>query len=121
MIDPIAGDSRIYQSAPARVPSASKKNNGRASAGRDFEIESVDMVAIDRLETDRQCDVAETEVGDFGDERRRDLGRFPEIEDGTIALLDQPFQTVAGGGAAAGQLEVDGDEPSDPGPDAGRR
>ena len=95
MVDPIAGD-------PADVPEGAragavgiKEKQRPGLAGGDFEIESGDMVAIDRLETDRQRDVAEPVIGDFGDERRRDLRRFPEIEQRTIALLDQPVE--AGG------------------------
>ena len=121
MIDPIVGDSPdVPEGTRARAVGVKKKERP-CFAGRDFEVEPVDMVAIDRFETDRQGDVAKTEAGDFGDERRGDLGRFSEVQDGAIAFFDEPFQAVGRGRTAAGQLQVDGNEPVDSGPDAGRR
>ena len=111
VIDAIVGDAPdVPEGAGARPVGVKKKERPRF-AGRHFKIESLDMVAIDRLETDRQCDIAQPQAGDLGDERRRDLGRFSEVQDGAIALFDQPFQAVGRGSAAAGQLQIDGDEP----------
>ena len=121
MIHSIVGDSPdVPEGAGTRSVGIKKKERPRLS-GRDFKIESVDVSAIDRFETDRQGDIAKTQPGDFGDEGRRDLRRFAQVEHGAIAFFDQPFQALGRGRAAAGQLEVDGNEPLDSRPDAGRR
>ena len=51
-------------------------------------------------------------------ERGRNLGRFAKVQDGSIALFDEPVETGGRGKAAAGQFEIDGEEASEPGPDA---
>ena len=73
MIDAIVGDSPDVPEGAGTRPVGVKKKERPCFSGRDFEVESVDMIAIDRFETDRQRDVAKTQAGDFGDERRGDL------------------------------------------------
>jgi len=120
VIDAISGD-------PADVPQGTgagavgvKKKQGPGFAGRDLKVEAVDVVAIDRFRTDRERDVAETAIGDLGDEGGGYLGRLPEVEHGTVALVDEPVETGGGWGTATGELEVDGNKPGEPRPDARR-
>ncbi len=79
------------------------------------------MVAVDRLEPDRQRDVPQTAVGDFGDERRWDLRCFPQVQHGAVTLFDEPVEPGRGRSASAGQLEIDGREPGDSGRGARER
>ena len=76
------------------------------------------MFAVDRSRADRKRDVPEPALGDIGDECRRNFRRFAEIEQGSIALFDEPVEARGRGKAAAGELEVDGDEASEPRADA---
>jgi hypothetical protein len=83
-------------------------------------METVNVVPIDRLQARWQRDVPQSFVRDFGDERRRNFGGLPEIQQRPISLFNQPLKTKGGWCATTRQLEIDGDESTHSGSDAGR-
>ena len=73
MIDPIVGDSPDVPEGAGTRPVGIKKKEWPRFADGNFKVESVDVGTVDRLDTDRQGDIAETQASDFRDERRRNL------------------------------------------------
>ena len=110
---PIVGNSPDVPERAGTRPVGVKKKERPCLAGGHFKVESIDVSSVDGFDVDGQRDIAETQAGHFGDERRRDFGRFAEVQHRAIALVDQPFETLGRRCTAAGQLEVDGNEPVD--------
>ncbi len=59
-------------------------------------METIDAVAIDRSQTDRQRDVPKPLVRNFRDERGRNFGGLSEIEQRPISFFDEPLQPSGG-------------------------
>ena len=55
-------------------------------------METGDMIVIHGREAHRQGNVSQTSSGHFGDERRRDLARLAEVDQGLVAFLRQPVE-----------------------------
>ena len=70
---------RMYHIAPAREPSESRKNRGRASPNPISRLNR-DEVRPDGLETHGQRDVSQAPPRDIGDERGRDLAGFAQVQ-----------------------------------------
>jgi hypothetical protein len=73
MIDAIDGEPSDIPQSACTGPVGIKKKEGPRFSSRDLEVKSIDVPTIDRVQTDRQRNVAQAQVGDIGDERRRDL------------------------------------------------
>ena len=105
----------MYQRVPARRSVGVEEVEGTGFTHGELEVEAGHVRAVDGLEVDRQRYVAQTTLCDLADEREVGLGGFTEIDQGLVALLDQPVQTGRGGYAAGREFEIDRDEPGDAG------
>jgi hypothetical protein len=87
LIDAIVDDSAdVPEGARARSIGIEKEQRARIG-GCHFEIESCDVVAIDALFADRQRDVTQTSVADFGDKCGGYFGCFSQVEERSIPFF----------------------------------